>query len=304
MKKLKIYLAEVRAPFFTGSIIPIAVGASIAWQKTGELDWLLFILTLLGGVLLHAGANVANDYFDYKSGTDNVNKEFVRPFTGGSRMIQNGSMTPKEVLAEAIVIYAIAAGIGLYLTMVCGPFILILGLIGAFSGYFYCAPPFKLVHRGLGEPFIGLNFGILMTLGAYYVQARSVGWEPLAASIPVALLITAILYINEFQDEAADRSAGKNHLVVRLGKRKAVYGYIGIMAGAYVSIAVAVVAGLMVPLALLGLLALPAAAKAVVVARKNYDDSAALTPANALTIVSHLVTGIGLTAAYVITGIV
>jgi len=303
MNKLKIYLAELRAPFFTASIVPVILGAAIAWQKYPDnFQWRLFILTLLGGILLHAGANVANDYYDHLSGTDEMNEEFVRPFTGGSRMIQTGIMTPREVLVESLVLYAIAAPIGIYLIWVAGPMILLLGIIGAFSGFFYCAPPFKLVHRGIGEIFIGLNFGILMTFGSYYVQARSFAWEPVAASLPVAFLITAVLYINEFQDEAADKAAGKKHLVARLGKAKAVYGYIAVMAAAYISIVLAVIAHLLTPWALLGLLAAPLAIKAIIVTRKNFDDSEALTPANALTVISHLVTGLALSAGYIITG--
>jgi len=304
MRKLKIYLAEIRAPFFTASIIPVFVGTAVAWEQTNQIDWLLFVLTLIGGMLLHAGANVANDYFDHLSGTDNINVEFVRPFTGGSRMIQNGIMTPREVLAESLVLYAMAAGIGIYLIWVCGPMILALGAIGAFSGFFYCAPPFKLVHRGIGEIFIGLNFGVLMTLGAYFVQAKSFAVEPLAASVPVAFLIIAVLYINEFQDEAADKAAGKLHMVARLGKKKAVVGYAAVMLAAYVSIAVAVIARWLDKWALLALAASPLAAKAILVARKNYDDSKALVPANTLTIASHLVTGLALTAAYIVAGLI
>ena len=303
MGRLKIYIEELRAPFFTASVIPVILGTAIAWEQAGRIVWLLFVLTLIGGMLLHAGANVANDYFDYLSGTDDVNVEYVRPFTGGSRMIQNGIMTPREVLAESLVLYALAGGIGLYLTWVCGPMILVLGAIGAFSGFFYCAPPFKLVHRGIGEFFIGLNFGVLMTLGAYYVQAGKLAMEPLAASIPVALLIIAVLYINEFQDEAADRAVGKNHLVVRLGKKNAVIGYAIVMLTVYISIAVAVIAGWLNPWALLGLAALPPATIAIVIAGRNYDDSKALAPANALTVASHLVTGLALTAAYIIAGL-
>ena len=302
MGKLKIYLAELRAPFFTGSVTPALLGAAIAWERTGHVNLFLLFLTILGLVFLHGGANVANDYYDHLSGTDDVNKEYIRPFTGGSRMIQNGAMTPREVLIEALALYAMAGAIGAYLAWVCGPMILVLGAIGVFSGFFYCAPPFKLVHRGIGEFFIGLNFGVLITLGAFYVQARSFSWEAFVASVPMALLITAILYINEFPDEAADRAAGKRHLVVRLGKKRAVAGYAGIMAATYIVIIIAVVARWLTPWALLGLVAVPIAAKAVAVARKNYDDSKALEPANALTIISHLVTGLGLSAGYIIAG--
>jgi len=99
---LTLWLKELRAPFFTASVIPILLGAAVAWSKGFPFSWGLFILTLLGGVLLHAGANVSNDYYDHKSGTDDINVEFVNPFTGGSRMIQKGLMTPRQVLQIVI----------------------------------------------------------------------------------------------------------------------------------------------------------------------------------------------------------
>lgn len=300
MGRVKLYFAELRAPFFTASVVPVVLGAVIAWAKCGQFRWGWFLLTLIGGMALHAGANVANDYYDHISGSDDINKEFVRPFTGGSRMIQNGLMTPREVLIEALVLYAIAIPIGVYFIIVRGPLILLLGVIGALSGFFYSAPPFKLVHRGVGEIFIGLNFGVLMTLGAYYVQAGSFAWEPVVASLPVALLIMAILYINEFQDYSADKAVGKRHWVVRLGKERAVWGFTLIMALTYLSIVAGVAARVLTPWALIALLTIPLALKAVTVARKNFGDSQALSPANAATIGAHLTTGIALTVAYLL----
>ena len=95
-----------------------------------------FILTLLGAVSLHLGTNIINDYFDHKSGNDEANNEFVRPFSGGSRMIQLGLLTPLEVLTAAIIFFAVGIFIGLYLTFKCGLPVLILGLIGVISGFF------------------------------------------------------------------------------------------------------------------------------------------------------------------------
>ncbi|MFQ5884998.1 MAG: prenyltransferase, partial [Thermoplasmata archaeon] len=108
MSRLGIWAREIRAPFLTASILPVLVGTAIAYARFGIFYWDIFLLALVGGVCLQIGANVANDYFDYKSGTDNINVEYTRPFTGGSRMIQQGLMTPRGVFAEAMVFYAIA----------------------------------------------------------------------------------------------------------------------------------------------------------------------------------------------------
>jgi len=298
--KIKIWMTEIRAPFFTATVVPILLGAVIAWARTSTFHWGYFLLTMAGGLLLHTGANVANDYYDHLSGTDEQNVEFVRPFTGGSRMIQEGLLTPKAVLSGALAAFALAAMVGLYLTYVRGPLILLLGIIGILSGFFYTAPPVNLASRGIGEFFIGLNFGVLMTLGAYYVQAGSLAWEPAIASIPVALLITAILYINQFQDAPADGAAGKAHLVVRLGRRKAVQGYILLLAFTYLSILLAAILRITSPFTLIALITLPMALRAISVARAHYDEYLQLVPANAATVLVHLLTGLLLSAAYLL----
>lgn len=298
--KLKIWFQEVRAPFFTASIIPILLGTMIAFRDTGEIHWLYFILTLLGGVFLHAGANVSNDYFDHLSKNDQLNKEFVRPFTGGSRVIQSGLLSPKEVLIGSLIFYLGAAFIGIYLTYKVSLVILMLGIIGAFSGFCYTAPPLFLVSRGIGELLIALNFGVLMTLGAYYVQTARFSWQPIIASLPVASLITAVLYINEFQDCKADKAVGKNHLVARFGKQKASLGYLILMLLTYFSLIIGVVTDTLPPSSLIGLITLPLAFRAIKVTFDFYDDSPKLAPANASTILNHLITGLLITISYVI----
>ncbi|MFQ6059500.1 MAG: prenyltransferase, partial [Anaerolineae bacterium] len=204
--KFKLWREEVRAPFFTATIVPIVLGAVIAWVRVGTFHWGFFLLTLIGGLCLHAGTNVVNDYFDHLSGNDEINVEFVRPFTGGSRMIQKGLLQPQEVLRGALAFFAAGSLIGLYLAYARGPIILILGLMGVFCGFFYTAPPVYLARWGIGEFIVGVNFGLLMTLGSYYVQTRALAWEPVVAAIPVALLIAGVLYINEFQDVPADQA--------------------------------------------------------------------------------------------------
>lgn len=298
--KVKIWLAEIRAPFFTATVVPILLGATIAWARTGSFHWGYFLLAMAGGLLLHTGTNVANDYYDHLSGTDDRNVEFVRPFTGGSRMIQEGILTPTEVLSGALISFALAAVVGLFLTYVRGPLIVLLGIIGIFSGFFYTAPPLNLVSRGIGEFFIGLNFGLLMTVGSYFVQTGSLAWEPAVASIPVALLITAVLYINEFQDAPADASAGKDHWVVRLGRKRAAWGYFFLILLTYLSIFLAAVLGATSPFTLIALATLPVAIRAVGVARAHYDEYLKLVPANAATVFMHLLTGLLLSAGYLL----
>lgn len=298
--KIKIWLAELRAPFFTASIVPVLLGTAIAWQISGEFRLLYFLASLIGGVSLHAGANVSNDYFDYKNNCDNINTEYIRPFTGGSRVIQKGLMSPRGVLTESIICYLLAGAIGAWLIYERGPTILWLGLIGAFSGFFYTAPPFKLVARGIGEIFIGLNFGILMTLGAYFVQTGHLSWIPVIAAIPVALLIAGVLYINEFPDYKADKEAGKSHLVVRLGRRRAATGYLVLLIITYASIIISAAYGAIPIWGLAAIITLPLAIKAAKTALSNFDQPDKIAPANAATIQLHLFIGLILSVSYII----
>ena len=300
--RVKLWLAETRAPFFTATIVPILLGAVVAWARGEPFHWGLFLLTLLGGLLMHAGANMINDYMDHLRGTDVVNVEFVRPFTGGSRMIQEGLLTPRQILTASLLCFALGSVVGFYLASVQGWVILLIGAVGLFSAVFYVTPGFSISAIGLGELFIGLNFGVLMTLGAYIVQTGRFSWEAVLASLPVALLIAAVLYINEFQDAAADAAVGRTHLVVRLGKRLAAQGYAVLMFAVYLSLLLGVLLDGVTPWALLGLLTVPLAFKAVRVALVHYDDSQQLVPANAGTIQVHMLTGLLMIVGYVIQG--
>jgi 1,4-dihydroxy-2-naphthoate octaprenyltransferase len=296
--KVRSWAIELRMPFLTASVVPVLLGTTIAWAGTGVMHWGYFVLTLIAAVLLHAGTNVVNDYFDHLSGNDETNREFVRPFSGGSRVIQLGLLTPFEVLVGGLFLSFLASLIGLYLTWARGPLILALGAVGLVSGLFYTGRPFNWASRGIGEILIGLNFGVLMTLGAYYVQARTLSWTPIIAAIPIALLIAAVLWINEFPDYRADKAVGKRTLVVRLGRSKAAVAYGLLMVCAHLVLLAGVVAGILPLAALLGLIPFPLSLRAIQCARVHYASSFDLVPANALTVISHLATGLLLTLAY------
>ncbi|MFX1368565.1 MAG: 1,4-dihydroxy-2-naphthoate octaprenyltransferase [Promethearchaeota archaeon] len=303
LTKRQAFIAELRVPFLTASIIPVLLGASIAWGRYQIFAWDLFVWTLIAGVCVHLGANISNDYFDHTyeaTGTDDINVEYIRPFSGGSRMIQLGYLTAKEVLAEAMFFFAVAVAIGLYLAWVRGIVILVIGLIGVGSAFFYTAPPFHFVKRGIGEIFIGLNFGVLMVFGAFYVQAPNIELEPIVASLPVALLITAVLYINQFPDYKADRDSGKRTLVVRLGRAAAAKGYVVLMASVFSIIGGSVVLNLIAWEAIIGLAVLPIAVVGAFFALKHYDEPLKMIPANAATIQSHMLTGIFMTVGYLL----
>lgn len=299
-----LWVIKLRAPFFTADLVPVLVGTALAWARTGAFNLWYFLLTLFGAVFINAGTNMTNDYFDHTWGSDEVNTEFANPFTGGSRLIQMGLVKPKEMLWQGIGFFITASLIGLFLALTRSLSVLWLGVIGVLCGYFYTAPPLRLTRTGFGELLVGLCLGPLTVLGATVVQTRRLSWEPVFASLPVGLLVALILWINEFQDAPADAAVGKNHLVVRLGRRRAATVYGILLAMVYLSLAVGVLFGGVTPFALLGLLTAPLALRAYRVARAHYDHPRELTPANATTIQIHLLTGLLVSLGYVVQGMI
>ncbi|GAG10753.1 unnamed protein product, partial [marine sediment metagenome] len=267
-----------RAPFFTATIVPVLLGTAVAWRQ-GTVEWGLFAAALLGAIAINAAFDMSNDYFDHRSGNDAANRNLT-PFSGGSRTIQDGILKPRTVLLAALVFYAVGIGIGLYLAATRGWPILALGAIGVFLAFFHNAPPFNLYKRfpGAGEIAVGIGCGPITVLGAYFVQTQRLSVEAFVASIPVALLITALLYINEFHDVEADRTVGKKTLPIMFGRERAVWGYAALLGAAYAAILVGVGARVLPLALLLGLLPLPLAYRAVRGAFRHHSDTPRLIP--------------------------
>ncbi len=295
-----VWIQALRAPFFTASIVPVILGAAVAFTYNRAFNPPYFFLTLIGVVSLHAGGNMLNDYFDYKSGADIIN-ETPTPFSGGSRVLVDELLKPQSILQATVLSIAIGLGIGSFLALKFGYIIIVLGIMGVICGILYSAPPFKLAYRGLGEVVVGIAFGPLIVIGSYYVQTQTLSQKAIVASMPIAFLIAAVLYINEFPDYKPDKKAGKNQIVVLLGSEKAVKGYGLITAAAYVLILIGVITGLMPPLTIIGLLTYPQAKKAYKILKKHHKDTPNLLPANAMTIKIHIQTGLLLSLGYLAT---
>jgi 1,4-dihydroxy-2-naphthoate polyprenyltransferase len=285
--KIFKWLVVLRAPFLSATLVGVLTGAAAVFATTGSLPWGLFLLVLLGTSLLHLFANTANDYFDWRSGTDQANTEYIVPFTGGSRSIEMGLITPKGLLRLAIGLLAASAAVAALL-MALQPSaargIAVIGLIGAAASWFYTAPPLRLAARkGLGELFVGLMFGPLLTLGTATVLRGELLWTDALYGLVPGILTAAILWINEFPDIEGDRATGKLNLVAALGWQNARGGYIALMAAAALSAVGLVAAGLAPVWALAALLAAPLAVQAT---RILYSTTVplALRPACAATI--------------------
>ncbi len=303
MQQFKTYFKATRPMFFTAVILPVLLGAAYARHAAGlnrdSSVWLL-VLTLIAGVLYHAGMNVINDYFDYLGGTDNINDDRLTPFTGGSRMIQDGLMTPAGTLLLSLLLLAAGTAIGLYLVYLTGWGLLLIGAVGLFTGFFYSAPPLRLVGRGLGEATVGLNFGILTVIGSYYVQTGRFSLAAALISLPIGFLIAGLLYVNGFPDLEADRATGKVTLVVRLGAKTGARVLPLIFACSYVSLFVAVAAGFVPRLAYIAFLSLPFALMACVGVIRNYDKPALMLAPIKMTVLAHFLTGVLLVVSLVV----
>ena len=297
---MKKWLKAIRVPFSTATIIPIALGAVIAWSDTGNFMWFRFWLTLSGGLLIHFATNMSNDYFDHVSGCDEANPT-PTPFSGGSRVIQEGLIPAKHVLYACLIAFSIGAAVGLYLNYISGGnVILVLGLIGIPLAFFYTARPLRLGYGAFGEIAVGAGFGPMMVLGSYYVQAQALSLRAFLVSIPVGILIALVLYINEFPDYTGDKSVGKRNLVVLLGKQRAVILYHILLASVYLIMLLLVIFKLLPLIALIVFLSFPLALKAYAVSKKNFDRVFELLPANASTIGLHSLIGLLLCASFII----
>jgi len=287
------WLVVARAPFLTATLVPVLVGAGlVASGQPGPFPWALFALTLVGAFALQVAANTFNDYFDWRSGTDEGNNDYFMPFSGGSRSIELRLVTPRRLLFVAWTATLLSASTGVVLVTHAGWGILLFGLVGALSAYFYTAPPLRLAARkGLGELVVGLNFGPLMVAGTVYALVGHVTWVHFFAGLPVGLLTTAILWVNEFPDAESDERAGKLNLVVVLGTRAARWGYLALVAGAALLVVSGVVTQTLPVGALLFLLAAPLGVFATVVLFRHYG-SRRLVRANAATIQLHLLSGL------------
>jgi 1,4-dihydroxy-2-naphthoate octaprenyltransferase len=202
------------------------VGTSVA---IGEevFNFLPALAALLGALFIQVGANFANDVFDFKKGADTTER------LGPMRVTQAGLLTPRQVLIGMWVAFGMASLAGLYLIWAGGWPIVVIGILSIISGIIYTGGPFPIGYKGLGDLFVFIFFGVVAVCGTYYVQAGTVSAAAAWASIPVGLLATAILVVNNLRDIDTDREVGKKTLAVRLGTHGTQMEYLLLLLGSY-----------------------------------------------------------------------
>jgi len=285
------YFAATRPPFLSATLVACLLGLAVAASSGIAINTVAALITVLLALLIHAAVNVINDYCDALNGTDAANTERVFPFTGGSRFIQNGVLTPLQTAYFGYALLALAAVGGLWLAWQAGGGLLAIGAAGLLIGWAYSAAPLKLNSRGLGELCVLAGF-LGVVVGADYVQRHAFATQPWLIGLPYALLVTNLLYINQFPDRAADAAAGKRHWVVRLPLPVAVLIYpllVGLALGILLMLAQR---GLIPSIALLSALPMLLSLQAAAILRRHAGEPAALLPAIRLTILAMLAHGI------------
>lgn len=291
---LKIWFLETRPQFLILTPMCVLVGVAVAAYKGFELNPLHVILTIVGALLAHVSVNVLNDYFDYRSGIDLATKR--TPFSGGSGVLPAGLLKAQQVYLLGLASLIGVGAIGIYFTFEYGWTILPLGILGMVVIYLYTTHITKNPLLCAIAP--GLGFGPLMVVGTYFTQTGEYSLAAGLASLVPGFLVSNLLLLNQFPDVEADKVAARRHLPIAFGRQFSARVYAALMIATYVSLAVAVSFSILPLTALIGLLALPLAAKTVTGVLKNYDETEKLLPFLGLNIqvilLTTLLTGAGI----------
>jgi 1,4-dihydroxy-2-naphthoate octaprenyltransferase len=218
-------------------VMPVALGAALAWRDGNRFRPLAFGVTMLGAAAAHLAANVTNDYFDYFEGADERASIEPGAVDTSSGILTRGEMSHGEVKSLMWGLWGTAGAAGVTLAALSAPAVLALGAAGFALGYFYVAPPVKLgyIGRGLGEADVLLSFGVLPVLGSYYVQSRKLSWRAAVGSLPLGLLTTDVLFNHHFFHSESDRASGKMSPVAVLGESQAAKASAGLAIAAFAS---------------------------------------------------------------------
>jgi 1,4-dihydroxy-2-naphthoate octaprenyltransferase len=209
----RIWLMASRPRTLPAAVAPVLVGTAFAGFEH-VFHPLRFVAALLGALFIQVGTNLSNDYSDARRGADTEDR------LGPVRVTAGGLVPPRQVLIATYVSFGLAVLFGIYLIVVAGWVLLVIGAASILAGVAYTGGPKPYGYEGLGEVFVFLFFGIVAVTGSYYVQTTHLNWEAFALAVPVGLLASGILVVNNIRDIDSDRRAGKRTLAVRLGRRR------------------------------------------------------------------------------------
>lgn len=209
--KFKSWILASRPKTLPAAVVPVIVGSSLAYSES-KFVLLNSLIALFCSLLIQIGTNFVNDLYDFLKGSDKKNRK------GPKRVLANGFISVKEMKIGSVLIFLLAFAAGLYLVYVGGVVVLIIGVTSIIAGIAYTAGPFPLAYNGLGDLFVFIFFGIVATVGTYYVNTFEFSFLSFLASIPVGALITNILLVNNYRDINEDKAANKKTTAVIFGK--------------------------------------------------------------------------------------
>jgi len=263
---LRIWLMAARPRTLPAAVAPVLVGTALA-ATLGTFKPLTFVAALVGALFIQVGTNLSNDYSDARRGADTEDR------LGPVRVTAGGLVPPRQVLRATYIAFAAAVLAGAYLIATAGWELLAVGAASILAGVLYTGGPRPYGYEGLGEVFVFLFFGVVAVAGSYFAQTEDLAWEALVLAVPVGLLASAILVVNNVRDLETDRRAGKRTLAVRLGRARARALYAAMVYGAFITAPLAWAAGGrgLSPWLLLPLVALPLAVPVVRIVRNRTD---------------------------------
>jgi len=288
---LHVWVMAARPRTLPAAVAPVLVGTSLA-LGAGHFNPLAFLAALLGAIFIQVGTNLSNDYSDARRGADTEDR------LGPVRVTAGGLVPPGRVLLATYITFGLAVLCGIYLVAVAGWELLAVGAASILAGVLYTGGPRPYGYEGLGELFVFLFFGVVAVTGSYFVQVQQLPWQAFGCAIPVGLLASAILVVNNVRDLETDRRAGKRTLAVRLGRERTRVLYVAMIAIAFASAPLLWLFG-MTPWLMLSWLAIPLAVRVVRVVRTRVDGpslNAALARTWALQLVFCLLLAAGILA--------
>src|SRR5215475_6437588 len=225
---IRIWLMAARPRTLPAAVAPVLVGTALAGFEH-VFHPLRFVAALLGAIFIQVGTNLSNDYSDARRGADAEDR------LGPVRVTAGGLVPPGQVLVATYVSFGLAVACGIYLIAVAGWELLLVGAASILAGVLYTGGPRPYGYEGLGELFVFLFFGVVAVAGSYFVQVQSLPWEAFVCAVPVGLLASAILVVNNVRDIDTDRRAGKRTLAVRLGRDRTRDLYVAMLAAAFLT---------------------------------------------------------------------
>jgi 1,4-dihydroxy-2-naphthoate polyprenyltransferase len=273
---MRIWFMAARVRTLPAAVAPVLVGTALAVAETDHLRVGAFVAALLGAIFIQVGTNLSNDYSDARRGADTEDR------LGPVRVTAGGLVPPRQVLIATYVSFGLAVLCGIYLVAVAGWVILLIGAASILAGVLYTGGPRPYGYEGLGELFVFLFFGVVAVTGSHYAQTEDLTWEAFALAVPVGLLASAILVVNNVRDLETDRRAGKRTLAVRLGRDRARGLYAAMVYGAFLTAPVPWILGSLSAWLFLPWVLLPLAVSLVRTVR-NHTDGPTLNAALART---------------------